>query len=294
MSIDWAVYRVETVETAFAKGRAAAEWVKQQPGIFRVYSPSWSIPQHVAQQFDLQLADGVDPLQLARYVLLMQSATGVGAWGYSVTLPPFTGITTDADIGTALKDVQPKAALLGALNVKYIAADFPIESRDLIERYRSGETIVYEYQRALPRAFMVDQIDVARSSDEAAHWLEFAALDKTAIVEGLPYPINLPATSSEARVIDWQADRIKIEATGPGLLVLSEVIAPDWAATLDGESSAIFATDVALRGVYVPWGAHTIELVYQPRRVYAGAIISVLGLIACAAAWLIGQRGVKS
>jgi hypothetical protein len=290
VSVDWAVYRVETIETAFAHGRTAADWLKQQPGEFRVYSPSLSIPQHVAQQFGLQLADGVDPLQLARYVLLMQQATGVGVWGYPVTLPPFAGITTDADIGTALKDIQPKAPLLGLLNVKYIAADFPIESADLIERYQSGETIVYENQRALPRAFVVDRIDVAASPEEAADWLESAALDEAAIVEGLPFPIELPTTSHEVRVINWQTDRIKLEADGPGLLVLSEIYAPDWTATLNGEPVTIFATDAALRGVYVPWGAHTIELVYQPRRVYAGAIISVLGLIACAGAGLIGRR----
>ncbi|MBI5566230.1 MAG: hypothetical protein HY870_15135 [Chloroflexi bacterium] len=284
MSVDWAVYRVETVEAAFSKGRDVAAWLKQQPGDFRVYSPSLSIPQHVAQQYELQLADGVDPLQLTRYVRLMQRATGVGAWGYSVTLPPFAGITTDADIGTALKDVQPNTALLGALNVKFVVAEFPIESADLIERYRSGETIVYENDRYRPRAVVVNRIDVATSPDEAATWLESTALDAAAVVEGLPYPIELPTTARDVRIIDWQADRIQIEAAGPGLLVLSEVYAPDWTATLAGEPAMIFATDVALRGVYVPWGTHSIELVYQPKRVYAGLMISLLGLMACGVA----------
>ena len=290
LSVDWAVYRVESVEAAFASGRAAAAWLADQPGEFRVYSPSLSIPQHVAQQFNLHLADGVDPLQLARYVRLMQAATGVGAWGYSVTLPPFAGITTDADIGTALKDVVPDAALLGLLNVKYIVAEFPIESRELIERARFDQTIVYENQRVLPRAFMVDQIAVANSPDEAAKWLTSAALAEAAIVEGLPYPIELSTTPRAPRVIEWQADQITIEAEGPGLLVLSEVNAPDWTATLDGAATTIFATDVALRGVYVPWGAHAIELTYQPKRVYAGALISVLSVIACAGGLLIQRR----
>lgn len=293
LSVDWSVYRVETVETAFAKGRAAAAWLADQPGEFRVYSPSLSIPQHVAQQFNLQLADGVDPLQLARYVRLMQAATGVGAWGYSVTLPPFAGITTDADIGTALKDVVPDAALLGLLNVKYIVAEFPIESRDLIERARFDQTIVYENQRVLPRVFMVDQIEVASSPDEAAEWLTAAALAEGAIVEGLPYPIELPTTSRPPRPIEWQADHIKLEADGPGLLVVSEIAAPDWSATLDGEATTILATDVALRGVYVPWGAHRIELTYQPKRVYAGALISVLSMIACAGGLLLQRRVIE-
>jgi uncharacterized membrane protein YfhO len=65
-------------------------------------------------------------------------------------------------------------------------------------------------------------------------------------------------------------------------LVVSEVYAPDWVATLDGAATAIWRTDGTLRGVIVPWGRHTIELVYQPRRVLAGAIISILSVLACA------------
>ncbi len=280
MSVDWAVYRVVGVDAAFSTGRATADWLARQPGEFRVYSPSLSIPQHVAQQFNLQLADGVDPLQLARYVQLMQQATSVGEWGYSVTLPPFPGIQTDADVSTALKDITPNAALLGLLNVKYVVAAFPIGSPDLIERYRSGNTIVYENQRVLPRAFMVDQIEVARSLDDAAQWLTTAPLSQAAIVEGLPYPIELNAPPGEVRPLQVSADRLKYQASGPGLLVLAEVYAPEWTATLDGKPAAIFPTDVALRGVYVPWGVHTIELTYQPKRVYTGLLISVLSLIA--------------
>jgi len=52
-------------------------------------------------------------------------------------------------------------------------------------------------------------------------------------------------------------------------------------ATVDGAAAAMFATDVALRGVYVPWDTHIIEWVYQPKRVYAGGLISLLSLIAC-------------
>ena len=134
---------------------------------------------------------------------------------------------------------------------------------------------------------MVDQIEVARSPEDAAHWLTTATLDDAAIVEGLPFPIELNAPSGEVRPLETSADRLEFEATGPGLLVLSEVYAPDWVATLDGEPTTIFPTDVALRGVFVPWGTHTIELMYQPKRVYAGIMISVLSVM-CAC---VTQRG---
>ena len=47
------------------RGRVAG--AKEQPGPFRVYSPSYSLPQHVAQRAGLELADGVDPMQVASY-----------------------------------------------------------------------------------------------------------------------------------------------------------------------------------------------------------------------------------
>jgi hypothetical protein len=277
MSVDWAVYRVEAVEAGFAEGRSAAAWLADQPGEFRVYSPSLSIPQHVAQQFNLQLADGVDPLQLAWYVAYMQTATGVGAWGYSVTLPPFPGIQTDADIATALKNVEPNATALGRLNVEYVVAGFPIASPDLVERARFGATIVYENLRVQPRAFMATAF----------------GMPETIMVEGLPFPIDLNTPAGQVRALAASANRLEFEADGPGLLVLSEIYAPDWTATLDGVATSIWRTDVALRGMIVPWGTHRIELAYQPRRVYAGLLISGLGLIACVEVWLLEQRRVK-
>jgi uncharacterized membrane protein YfhO len=75
-------------------------------------------------------------------------------------------------------------------------------------------------------------------------------------------------------------------------LVLSEIVAPDWEATVDGEAVEVFATDLALRGVYVPWGAHTITFDYQPRRVWAGVWMSGLSVIAVGMA-LVVKRIVK-
>ncbi len=73
-------------------------------------------------------------------------------------------------------------------------------------------------------------------------------------------------------------------AQGPGWLVLSEVIAPDWVATIDGERADLLPTDLTLRGMYVPWGTHTVELTYQPKCVYAGMLPSFFSLIVCGAA----------
>jgi hypothetical protein len=158
LPVDLGLYRIVPEAQAFSDRAEVAAWLAKQPGPFRVYSPSYSLPQHIAQRAGLELADGVDPLQLASYARLMEMATGVRASGYSVTVPPFP---PNSDVRTAWRDAEPDARLLGKLNVRYVVAEFPIRAEGLIERAQFGSTFVYENTRALPRAFVGEGI-VAR------------------------------------------------------------------------------------------------------------------------------------
>ena len=153
LPVDWSLYRVVPEAQAFSDHADVAKWLAAQgkPGTFRVYSPSYSLPQHVAQRAGLELADGVDPMQLAGYARLMQAATGARARGYSVTIPSFP---PSSDVRTALRDVTPDARLLGKLNVRYVVAEFPMTIEGLVERTHFGPTFVYENQSAMPRAFV--------------------------------------------------------------------------------------------------------------------------------------------
>ena len=109
----------------------------------------------------------------------------------------------------------------------------------------------------------------------------------SAVVEGLPFPIELPVNPGKVDIASWSPDHIEIHAAGPGWLVLSEIIAPDWTAAVDRDAADVFATDLTLRGVYVPWGEHVITFDYQPRRVYAGVLISVLSVVAVGVALVV-------
>ena len=155
LPVDLSFYRVVSEAQAFSDHVDVAAWLARQQslGIYRIYSPSYSLPQHVAQRAGLELADGVDPMQIARYARLMAAATGTGASGYSVTIPTFP---PKADVRAALRDVKPDARLLGKLNVHFVVAEFPMQVEGLIERARFGATFVYENQFAMPRAYIGD------------------------------------------------------------------------------------------------------------------------------------------
>ncbi len=289
--VGWGHYRVAPRDEAFADGRATAEYLRSISGdaSYRVYSPSYSLPQHVAQAHGLELADGIDPLQLARTVRFMQRATGVGEWGYSVTLPAFEGLRRDEDLRGWLADVTPDPALLGLLNVKYVVAHFPIRHPDLIERARIDGAIVYENARAMPRAWIVGRANTV--NDQAAALDRLASLDlrAEAVIEG-GQALQVDVAGSEARIVERQPDRIVVSARGPGLLVLSEVFERDWRASIDGAPTRIYPTNGALRGVYLPDGEHRVEFVYDPVVVKTAVVISGVGVVGWLASWLIGRR----
>ena len=124
LAVDLTLIGARPPVEVFERGRAAAEWLADRPGRFRVYSPSYSIPQHVAETYGVELADGVDPVQLEAYAGYLTRAAGLPAQpDYSVTLPP---VPEGDTIGHALSDVCPDPALLGQLGVRYVAAAYPL------------------------------------------------------------------------------------------------------------------------------------------------------------------------
>jgi len=151
LPFDWGLYRVVPEAQAFSERADVAEWLAKQPGPFRTYSPSYSLPQHIAQRAGLELADGVDPMQIAAYARYMQRATGAQAARYSVTIPAFP---PEADVRTALRDAPVDARLLGQLNVRYIVSEFPIGADGVIEQARIGSTYIYENKLAEPRVLV--------------------------------------------------------------------------------------------------------------------------------------------
>src|SRR5579859_2052991 len=127
----------------------AAVWLAQQPGLFRVYSPTFSLPYGD----QLQHVDGVDPVQLTAALGLIEPAIGVRAAGYSVVVPAYS--TEDVARGIALN--QPDAARLAALDVKYVASDFELTGPGFEHLQDFGATRVYLNQAWVGRAWLEGQ-----------------------------------------------------------------------------------------------------------------------------------------
>jgi hypothetical protein len=272
------LWRAAPPEEALAPGSEVAAWLVAQPGRFRVYSPGYAIEQQVAAEYDLELADGIEPVHLAAYERFMALASGVPFDGFSVTLPPFPEGTA---IAAAHRDAVPDLKLLGLLNVRYLVAAFDVRGEGWIQRARLGEIRVFENPQAMPRAFVVGQVEPVR--DEAEALARLAAVDprQTALVEGGP-PLTGGAAFREATLLRYSPNRLEIEAdlSAPGFLVLSEVWHPGWQAADDGEPVPIYRADGLLRGVYLSPGSHRLVFAYRPLSVRAGGVVSGLSALA--------------
>lgn len=157
--------------------------------------------------------------------------------------------------------------------------------------YDQDQTQIYENSRALPRLWLAPQAE-AVSAEEALKRIRGESAQafnprQTALLEtaevGLPKAL-LPAANNQldaqasARYVSYQPNHLVIEtnADKPAVLVVSEAHYPGWTARLDGQPTAIYATDYLLRGIVLPAGSHQIEMRYTAPAALSGVGISVL------------------
>jgi hypothetical protein len=255
---------------AFTDGAVVADYLSSQPGLFRTYSPSYSLPSHVAARADLGTADGVEGVHLAVYDRFMALAGGYGDPSFSVTIPPFP---PDLRLDEAFRDTRPDLRLLGLLNVEYLAAAFPMNWPGLTFAAQIDGTHIYRNQYALPRAWVIPSLPHA-GGGWATQLVALADQSARAIATG----------DSTAQVTRHEPDRIEVEAQLPddGVLVLGEIWYPGWRAMVDGEAQPVEPVAEVLRGVPLTQGNHRVVLIYDPPSVRWGGRISLVGWTALA------------
>jgi hypothetical protein len=203
--------------------------------------------------------------------------------------------------------------LLGIRYVLYYAtcdraADFacvsstapPVSSQFQVV-YQAGGVVVYENTDAAPRVFVVHDVHTVPNETAAIDYLKAGEPARfsngvvdierknprdMAVIEGqhdaVPRAQPCATNTDSARVVSYKANKVtvNVSASCAGLLVLSDEYYPGWTATVNGHTSSIYATDVALRGVSVPAGRSTVVFRYQPSSFKLGVVFLMLGILA--------------
>lgn len=179
---------------------------------------------------------------------------------------------------------RPWAGLAGAWGVRWLATPASGLPAALEEGWQPAlfqpEGRIYRCERVLPVARAVREV-VASPGDPASGAWE--SLDLAAVAVG-QRPRWLGGQGSlevvERRPWRWQAT---VHAQGSVLAVLHVPHAPGWRAWLDGREVPIETVNLAAMAVEVPDGKHAVVWRYAPPGLFAGALLSALGLSACAA-----------
>ncbi|HZS50092.1 MAG TPA: hypothetical protein VFA54_04475 [Bryobacterales bacterium] len=184
------------------------------------------------------------------------------------------------------------------LNTVYVVSKTPTRPNQREVFADSDGWKVFRNEDALPRAWVVQSVRMAPSAREAAAIFGAPGFDprrETVLLASRSEKPPLEPCTGEAavEVTGVTFHHVAALARTPcrAMVVFGDPYFPGWRARVDGSPAALYAPFGALRGVIVPPGTHKVELVYRPRSVLIGALLSALGFIGCAClAWLARSR----
>ncbi len=204
-------------------------------------------------------------------------------------------------------NVDPELVALAGARWLYVRGDELPTVPGIVARWHGGDVTVYEVPSVLPRAFVVGAVEEQPSTEATLDALSAASLDDLrgrayasagarldAILAGIPGGLRTPGPAGSATITGEAPDRVELEvrADRPGLLILTDVMAPGWVAERDGTVVPIATVHGAFRGITVDAGTHRVVFRYAPGFTYlgfgtAGLAAAVLGLWA---AWSVRRE----
>lgn len=174
------------------------------------------------------------------------------------------------------------ARILGLLNCKYLITQPDLRHPDFEFVDSIPGLAVFRNRRHLPRAFFVGRVRTVGDQQTALEVLASGDFDPgaCAVIEGALAAPLVPraADNSVVELLEWgnNINTVQVSCAQPSFLVVSNVYYPGWQAFVDDQPTEIYKTDVALQGLMVPSGKHTVQLIYYPHTFLVGAWLSLL------------------
>lgn len=259
----------------FACEPESIRYLRARQGTFRIAAPEWlTLMPNTASVYRLQDVRGYELPAPGRL------------------LPFYTAGLHGSSNGAVYVLQQLDAAVLRLLslaNVRFIMSQAPLPADLGLQPVYDGEVRIYENPGALPRAFVVRDVELVGDGDAALRRLTDPSLDlaRVAVVEAPDEAAEalraMPAGAAAAGCADSVAIahyaprevRIDVDLCRPGLVVLSDTYDAGWHVEVDGESQTMHRADFLFRGVHADAGRHTIRYRYDPFSYRLGIVISI-------------------
>jgi len=136
-----------------------------------------------------------------------------------------------------------------------------------------GGLVLMSLQNPWPRAYRAGAVEVHGTDPLEA--LAALAPGEVWIPGQPPEP---PDRDGQAEVVDYQAEHVELKTSGAraSWLVLNDLHASGWAATIDGAPAAIVRANGLVRAVRVEAGAHSVVFDFHTPGLTFGAVVSAL------------------
>lgn len=185
--------------------------------------------------------------------------------------------------------------LVDVLGVRLVVARRELTPPERFQRVDAGdlgEVRLWRNAGALPRCFVSRRVDIVEP-DGVPAWLrdlddpgrvalrsdEVTAGDLRGLDQAAAPPV--PVT-----VLESAPGRLTVEASGPGVLVLSFPSVPGWAIAEHGRPLRRLTVDGFLVGSVLGPGAHRLTLRYRPPGLVSGLVLCGLAAMVVAVCWL--------
>lgn len=238
---------------------------------------------------DLYDVQGYNPVQISHYVQLLDALNGMQQNYHDAQVLP-SGLNSP---------------LIDLLGVRYIVVprDVPPGRPDLLRLSQLYPTVfsndsirVLENPNALPRAWIVHEAE-AMDEDLQASAIARGEIDPatTALLDAnelpeLAVPTDLSAES--VTIVDYESDVVHLtaNASASGLVIVSDVYARGWSATVNGKSVELYEVDGGLRGIPVEAGTNEIVMTYDPASLKYGLWISIVTMVGIVVALVVLRK----
>jgi hypothetical protein len=156
-----------------------------------------------------------------------------------------------------------------------------------------GQFNLWKWDGAWPRAYITRNLHRVAENEqlpllEKLALGDFAAQERPAVVApGAFSQVAALPLSPQDKVIDWRYDwnrvTLRTSAKAPSLLVFNDCHYPGWKAAVNGQIVPMESANFLFRGVPIPAGEATVQMVYEPQTVRAALFLSLCGLGALSA-----------
>ncbi|MBF0301017.1 MAG: YfhO family protein [Oligoflexia bacterium] len=188
---------------------------------------------------------------------------------------------------------DPNSPLLDIASIKYLFWYEKLNNPKykFIKQFTVGGSYLYENTKALPRAYMVSNVELMESRNKLFQRLENKDFNykTTALTEDkelIDQLVYLSKSHKKASVLDVSIENfsynnitIKTNTDGYALVGITDLYHPYWNVIIDDKISKIFRINAAFRGIPVDSGIHIIKLSYRNKAFYLGLNITVIFVI---------------